>query len=202
MTKIEEYPLHNDYSKIFAAIDSLKVIDEQTANKLKDFLSEIKETENRIIPDLKTQACKKGEQALWKSYQSLQEEKLAILDLAHEWDYMEEMSPNLTKDIKVLVRDTIEELEDHVTIIAETQKAHIDLLEIKNSRQFGVFALIVSLIISYAAVWEFFVRDLIANISFPNGLSPDLNFVLSIVALCPIFAILIWGWRNRIVDDS
>ncbi len=202
MPKIEEYPLHNDYNKIFAVIKDFRAIDGQTANKVEEFVSKIKTTENRIIPALKTQACKKGEQALWKSYQTLQEEKLAILDLAHEWDYMEEMTPKLTKEIKVLVRETLEELNDHVTIIGETQKAHIDLLEIKNSRQFGVFALVVSFIISYAAVWEFFVRDLIANISFPNGLSPDLNFVLSIIALSPVFGILFWGWRNRIVEDQ
>ncbi len=201
MTEIEEYPLHNDYNKIFAVIEEFRGIDEQAAATVKEFVSKVKTNENRIIPALRTQACKKGEQALWKSYQSLQEAKLAILDLAHEWDYMEEMTPKLTNEIKVLVRDAIEELNDHVTIIGETQKAHIDLLEIKNSRQFGLFALVISFIISYAAVWEFFVRDLISNIRFPNGLSPDLNFALSIIALTPIFAILLWGWRKRIVDD-
>jgi hypothetical protein len=201
LSNIEEYPLHNDYERIFCVIEGFRAIDEQTGTKVKDFVLKVKTAENRIIPALKTQACKKGEQALWKSYQTLQEEKLAILDLAHEWDYIEEMTPTLTKEINVLVREAIEELQDHVTIIGETQKAHIDLLEIKNSRQFGVLALIVSFIISYVAVWEFFVRDLIANIRFPNGLTPDLNFALSVIALCPIFVILLWGWRNRIVED-
>ena len=150
---------------------------------------------------MKKQTFSQNERELWKTYQNLQGEKLAILDLAHEWDYIEEISAGLTKEVRVLIRDAIEELEDHVAIIVETQKAHIDILEIKNSRQFGILALVVSIIISYAAVWEFFVRDIIANVKFPLGLSPDLNFAISIIALIPIFVTVIWGWRNRVVKN-
>ena len=202
MPKIEEYPIHNDYNKILNAIQNCTQTDQKTTNKIKQFVMDIKAVENRIFRPSKPPTTKQLEQELWKSYQNIQEQKLAILDLAHEWDYMEETSPNLTKETKVLIRDAIEELEDHANIIAETQKAHIDILEIKNSRQFGLFALIVSFIISYAAVWEFFARDLIANIQFPNGLSPDLNFALTIIALIPIFAILIWGWRHRLTENK
>jgi len=31
-----------------------------------------------------------------------------------EWDYLEEIALGLTKEIKVLIRDAIEELQDHV----------------------------------------------------------------------------------------
>jgi len=120
--------------------------------------------------------------------------KLAILDIAHEWGYLEEIALGFTKEVKVLIRDAIEELQDHVAIIVDTQKAHIDVLEIKNSRQFGLLAFVVSIVVSYAAVWEFFVRDIVTGIQFPSGLCPDLNFALSIVALIPIFAVVIWGW--------
>jgi hypothetical protein len=140
---------------------------------------------------MKKQTFSQNERELWKTYQNRQGDKLAILDLAHEWDYIEEIALGLSKEVKVLVRDAIEELEDNVAIIVETQKAHIDVLEIKNSRQFGLLALVVSIVISYAAVWEFFVRDIITNVQFPLGLSPDLNFAISIIALVPIFVAVI-----------
>ncbi len=201
MTENGEYAIHNDYEKIIRAINELKEIDDETAKKIKGFVSKIKAIENRLKPTMKKQTFSQNERELWKTYQNLQGEKLIILDLSHEWDYIAETSPGLTKEIRILFRDAIEELEDHVAIIVETLKAHIDILEIKNSRQFGLLALVVSIIISYAAVWEYFVRDIIAGVEFPFGLSPDLNFAISIIALLPIFVIVIWGWRHRLARD-
>jgi len=201
MTENGEYTIHNDYDKIIRAINELGEIDEETAKKLRGFVLKIKAIDNKLKPSMKRQTFSQNERELWKTYQNLQAEKLTILDLAHEWEYIAEISTGLTKEVRVLVRDAIEELEDHVAIIVETLKVHIDVLEIKNSRQFGLLALIVSLIISYAAVWEFFVREIITNVKFPLGLSPDLNFALSIVALVPIFVIVIWGWRQQLVEN-
>jgi hypothetical protein len=201
MSENGEYTIHNDYDKINKAINDLKEIDKETTIKLKGFVSKIKAIDDRLKPAMKTQTFSQNEQELWKIYQNLQGEKLAILDLAHEWDYIEEIFTGLTKEVRVLIRDGIEELEDHVVIIVEAQKAHIDILEIKNSRQFSLLAMVISIIISYVAVWEFFVRDLISGIKFPLGLSPDLNFALTIVALTPIFVTVIWGWRHRIILD-
>ena len=201
MTENEEYTIHNDYDKITRAISELTEIDEETTKKIEGVVSKIKIIDNKLKPAMKKQTFSQNERELWKTYQNLQGEKLAILDLAHEWDYIEEIALGLSKEVKVLVRDAIEELEDHVAIIVETQKAHIDVLEIKNSRQFGLLALVVSIVISYAAVWEFFVRDIITNVQFPLGLSPDLNFAISIIALVPIFVAVIWGWRNRVVKN-
>jgi hypothetical protein len=201
MTENEEYTIHNDYDKIIRAINELREIDDETAKKIKGFISKIKAIDNRLKPIMKKQTFSQNERELWKTYQNLQGEKLIILDLSHEWEYIAETSTGLTKEVRVLFRDAIEELEDHVAIIVETIKAHIDILEIKNSRQFGLLALVISLIISYTAVWEYFVRDIIAGVKFPLGLSPDLNFALSIIALVPIFVIVIWGWRHRLAED-
>jgi hypothetical protein len=201
MTENREYTIHNDYDKIIRAINELREIDDETAKKLKGFVSKIKAIDNKLKPAMKRQTFSQHERELWKTYQNLQGEKLTILDLAHEWEYIAEISTGLTKEVRVLVRDAIEELEDHVAIIVETLKAHIDILAIKNSRQFGLLALIVSIIISYVAVWEFFVREIITNVKFPLGLSPDLNFALSIVALVPIFVTVIWGWRHRLAEN-
>jgi hypothetical protein len=201
MTENGEYTIHNDYDKIIRAINQLREIDEETAKKLIGFVSKIKAIDNKLKPAMKRQTFSQNERELWKTYQNLQAEKLTILDLAHEWEYIAETSTGLTKEVRVLVRDAIEELEDHVAIIVETLKAHIDILEIKNSRQFGLLALVISIIISYTAVWEYFVRDIIAGVKFPLGLSPDLNFALSIIALVPIFVIVIWGWRHRLPEN-
>jgi hypothetical protein len=201
MVENEEYTIHNDYHKIINAINELREKEEETTTKLIGFVSKIKAIDNRLKPAMKRQIFSQNERELWKIYQNLQGEKLAILDLAHEWDYLESTTTGLTKEASVLIRDAIEELKDHVGILVETQKAHIDVLEIKNSRQFGIFALVVSIIISYVAVWEFFVRDIIVNVKFPFGLSPDLNFALSVIALVPIFVTVVWGWRHRVVEN-
>jgi hypothetical protein len=201
MAENEEYTIHNDYNRIISAINEFQEKDEETTKKLVGFVSKIKAIDNRLKPAMKKQIFSQNERELWKTYQNLQGEKLAILDLAHEWDYLESTSTGLTKEASVLIHDAIEELEDHVGILVETQKAHIDVLEIKNSRQFGIFALVVSIIISYTAVWEFFVRDIIANVKFPFGLSPDLNFALSVIALIPIFVTVVWGWQHRVVEN-
>jgi hypothetical protein len=201
MSENEEYTIHNDYNRIISSINELQKKDVETSKKLVMFVSKIKAIDNRLKPAMKRQVFSQNERELWKIFQNLQGEKLAILDLIHEWDYVESTSTGLTEEVRVLIRDAIEELEDHVGILVETQKAHIDVLEIKNSRQFGIFALVVSIIISYAAVWEFFVRDIIVNVKFPYGLSPDLNFTLSVIALVPIFATVVWGWRHRVVEN-
>jgi hypothetical protein len=201
MSENEEYTIHNDYNRIISAINEFQEKDEETTKKLVGFVSKIKAIDNRLKPAMKKQIFSQNERELWKTYQNLQGEKLSILDLAHEWDYLESITTGLTKEASLLIHDAIEELEDHVGILVETQKAHIDVLEIKNSRQFGIFALVVSIIISYAAVWEFFVRDIITNVKFPFGLSPNLNFALSALALIPIFATVIWGWTHRVVEN-
>jgi hypothetical protein len=168
MIENEEYTIHNDYDKINRAINELAEVDEKTTIKLKEIISKIKIIDTKLKPAMKKQTFNQNERELWKTYQNLQGEKLAILDIAHEWDYLEEIALGLTKEVKVLIRDAIEELQDHVAIIVETQKAHIDVLEIKNSRQFGLLALVVSIVVSYAAVWEFFVRDIVTAIQFPS----------------------------------
>ena len=200
MTDNGEYVIHNDYDKIISTINELVAVDEETGRKTRDFVAKIRNIDNVLKPAMRKQSFSQNERDLWKTYQKLQGEKLAILDLLHEWDYIEETTPGLSREVKLLVRDAIEELEDHVATLTETHKAHIDVLEIKNTRQFSLMALVVSIIISYVAVWEFFARDVLFSVKFPGNLSPDLNFALSFVALTPIFIAVMWGWRHRIVE--
>jgi len=87
--------------------------------------------------------------------------------------------------------------KDHVSVLAESHRAHIDILEIYNTRKIEVLAMVLTTVISYLAVWEFFVRDIIVGLSFPGGLSPYLNYSLVVLTLLPVFAITVWAWIRR-----
>ena len=110
---------------------------------------------------------------------------------------MEEIAKGLSPELDFQIRDAIEELVDHVTVLAETHKAHIDVLEIQSSRKLSLMALVVSTVISYLAVWEFLAREFILNFVFPNGLSPALNYVTLVLSLVPVFVAVFWAWREQ-----
>ena len=107
-----------------------------------------------------------------KSINYSKERSLLLLDLSHEWGYIKETVRGINPKLDILVKDAMQELTDHIATLAETHKAHIDILEIYNTRKIEVLALIITAVISYLAVWEFFVRDLLVGFTFPNHLSP------------------------------
>lgn len=143
------------------------------------------------------EAHSQNERQLWKEYQHLQQEKLVLLDMSHEWEYLEETVKDLNPKLNFLIKDAIDELTDHVAVLVETHRAHIDILEIQNTRRLSVNALVVSAVISYLAVWEFFAREFIVSIVFPPSLSPALNYVIVILTLVPVFVAVLWAWLNR-----
>lgn len=96
-----------------------------------------------------------------------------------------------------MVKDAIDELTDHIGVLAEYHRAHIDILEIYNTRKIEFLALIITAVVSYLAVWEFFVRDLLVSLVFPYRLSPNLNYLLVILTLMPVFVAVIWAWLKR-----
>jgi hypothetical protein len=197
MAENGEYAIHNDYVKISKKIDELVEVDEETVKKIMGFVAEIREIDNKLKPAMRKQSFSQDERDLWRTYQRLQGERLAILDLAHEWDYLEETSTGLGREVRLLIRDAIEELEDHVGTLIQTHKAHIDILEIKNNRQLALTALVISVVISYFALWEIFVRDFLQSLALPNGLSPALNYVIELITLVPVVIAVVWGWRWR-----
>jgi hypothetical protein len=159
------------------------------------FVASVKKETARIEPTLKKET--NSERELWEDYRHLQREKLAVLDLNHEWDYLNQTVKDLIPKLDFLVTDAIEELHDHITVTAESHRAHIDILEIYNTRKIEVLALVVTVIISYLAVWEFFVRDLFMNLIFPDHLSPNLNYLAVILSLMPVFVTITWAWLRR-----
>lgn len=190
-----EYSVHVDFEKIRVEAEKLRGADRETTERIFAFLKSLKEVTARIEPTLSKET--NSERELWEDYRQLQREKLAVLDLSHEWDYIIEPVKESNSKLDVLVRDAIEELNDHITVQAESQRAHIDILEIYNTRKIEILALVITAVISYIAVWEFFVRDLLVSIVFPYGWSPTLNYVIVVISLSPVFASAIWAWLKR-----
>ena len=190
-----EYVLHINFEEIKAEIDGFQEVDRDLASKITSFILRLKKTTSRIEPTLRRET--NNERELWEEYKQLQREKLAVLDLSHEWDYIDQSLKDINPKLDFLVKDAIEELNDHISVLAESHRAHIDILEIYNTRKIEVLALIVTVIISYLAVWEFFVRDLLVSIVFPYGLSPSLNYLSVILTLLPVFATVAWAWLKR-----
>jgi hypothetical protein len=190
-----EYSVHFDFDKIKAETEKLQGASKDTIDKIDLFLDSLKETTARVEPTLSKET--NNERELWEDYKQLQREKLAVLDLSHEWDYVSEEIKGSNPRLDFLVRDAIEELNDHIGVLAESHRAHIDILEIYNTRKIEVLALVVTVVISYIAVWEFTVRDLLVSFMFPYGLSPRLNYVIVILTLLPVFVTVVWAWVRR-----
>ena len=190
-----EFVLHIDFDEIKVEIDSLPEIDKELSRKITSFILRLKKTASRIEPTLRKET--NDERELWDEYKHLQREKLAVLDLSHEWDYIDQSVKDINPKLDFLIKDAIEELKEHIGVLAEYHRAHIDILEIYNTRKIEVLALVVTVVISYLAVWEFFVRDLLVSIVFPYGLSPSLNYLSVILTLLPVFVTVIWAWAKR-----
>jgi hypothetical protein len=190
-----EFVLHIDFEEIKTEIDGLPEIDKELSGKITFFLLRLKKAASRIEPTLKKET--NNERELWEEYKQLQREKLAVLDLSHEWDYIDQTVKDISPKLDFLIKDAIEELHDHISVLAEYHRAHIDILEIYNTRKIEVLALVVTVIISYLAVWEFFVRDLLVSLVFPDGLSPALNYLTLVLTLLPVFITVIWAWVKR-----
>lgn len=190
-----EYVLHINFNEIKAEIDELRKVDSELSSKINGFISCVREATIRIEPILTKET--NNERELWEEYKQLQREKLAVLDLSHEWDYIAQNIKDINPKLDFLIKDAIEELNDHISVFTESQRAHIDVLEIYNTRKIEILALIITAVISYLAVWEFFVRELLVGFVFPNGLSPGLNYLLVILTLMPVFGTVSWAWLKR-----
>ena len=190
------YIIHTDFDEIIVEISKLQEVDKKVVDEVTSFVNSLKELSVKVEPAMK-RVSHDDERQLWKEYQQLQQEKLVLLDLSHEYESMQATVEKFNSRLDFLIKDTLGELKDHIGILAETHRAHIDILEILNTRRIEILALIITAVISYLAVWEFFVRDILQSIVFPADLSPNLNYLLVIITLLPIFAAVIWAWRNR-----
>ena len=192
----DAYTLHTDYEKIFQEL-KFQRIDKDSIKKVTSFVNSLRDLTSKIQPVLELEAHSRYEKELWNRYEQLQRDKLLLLDLSHEWKFLKESTKGLGDNLNFLIVDAIEELTDHINVIIETHRAHIDLLEIQNTRRLNILVLIVSITISYVTIWEFIAREFILNIAFPYALSPVLNYVILLLTLLPIFALTLYAWLSR-----
>jgi len=188
--------IHVNSDGIKEEIAKLQNIETNLANKLTTFLSSLHELTLKLEPALRRESHE-DEQQLWKEYTQLQQAKLLVLDLSHEYNYFERQVQSINPNLNMMLKDAIDELSEHVSVRAETHRAHIDLLEIRNTRRVSVSAITISATIAYLAVWEYSVREFIDTANFPSGLSPGLNYALSVLTLIPVFAAVIWSLISR-----
>jgi hypothetical protein len=167
-------------------------------NKLTTLVEALMEIGRKIKRTAGDEALEQNEAELWRTYQQLQKERLRILDLSHEWNPLKERLGSFGSDLVFLIEDALDESVDHVTVLVDTMRAHIDILEIKNTRRLTLITLAVSITISYLALWEFFAREFILTYQFADGLSPDLNYALIVISLAPLFWALVMAWRYRV----
>jgi hypothetical protein len=192
------YAIHTDYEEILEEAESLKGESQAFIKATVDLISELRSASVRLKSLMTKQSFDQDERVLWKNYQLLQEEKMLILDVSHEWNHLKETGRNPNIELDVQIRDAIGELIEHITVLEETLRAHIDIIEIQSSRRLSLVAIVLSVIVSYLAVWYFLVKDFILNFVFADGLTPDLNYIMVLVSLAPIFFIVAWGWHERV----
>ena len=183
------YIMHTDFDEIMNEIAKLQEVNKKLENEITSFVNSLRDIGSKIEPTMKRES-KVDEKQLWAEYQQMQREKLVLLDMKHVYEDYKELVKELNPRLDFLINDTLGELTDHIEVLTETHRAHIDILEIFNTRRIELLALIITAAISYLAVWEFFVRDLLTDIVFPYGI------LLAIFTLTPAFATLIWGWFN------
>lgn len=198
MNSNNAYAVHTDYDEILKEVNRLESESQTFKKATIGIIEAFRDTSMRLKPLMNRQTFEQDERLLWKNYQQLQEEKLSILDLSHEWNHLKETSTKANSELEAQIHDAIDELVEHITVLEETLRAHIDIVEIQSSRRLSLIAIVLSVVISYLAVWYFLVKDFVLSVIFPSGLSPDLNYIMVLLSLVPIFGVIAWGWHERV----
>ena len=100
-----EYALHINIGEIEAEIGKVQAVNKELAVKVTAFFLRLKNTTNRIEPILRRET--NTERELWEEYKQLQREKLAVLDLSHVWDYINQGVKEVNPQLDILVKDAI-----------------------------------------------------------------------------------------------
>jgi len=192
----DAFIIHVNYEDVLYEIAKLKNIDKNLFDKLTSFVISLRETTLKLEPVLRRESHA-NERQLWQEYTQLQQEKLLVLDLSHEYNYLEQKVQAHNPNLNAMIKDTIQELSEHMAVRVETHRAHIEILEIRNARRLSINAILVSATIAYLAVWEYSVREFVTAIDFPSGLSPGLNYAIAVLSLLPVFIAILWSVLKR-----
>src|SRR5512137_1990474 len=114
--------IHVNYDGILEDIAKLQSSERNLANKLTQFLSSLRELTLELEPALKRESHE-DEQQLWKEYTQLQQGKLLVLDLSHEYDNFERQVQSINPNLNVMLKDAVDELSEHISVRAETHRA-------------------------------------------------------------------------------
>jgi len=191
----DAFIIHVNYEAVLSEIGKLQNLDKNLVDKLTSFVISLREITVKLQPILRRESHE-DEQQLWQEYTQLQQEKLVVLDLSHEYGYLEDTVQAHNPNLNLMIKDTLEELSEHIAVRVETHRAHIDILEIRNARRLSINAVVVSATIAYLAVWEYSFREFINTIDFP-GLSPGLNYAIALLTFLPVFAAILWSLLKR-----
>ena len=192
----DAFAIHVNFENVLNEIAQLQNVDRNLCDKLTSFVVSLRETTLKLEPVLRRESHE-DEQQLWEEYTQLQQEKLLVLDVSHEYDYLEGTVQAHNPDLNAMIKDIIEELSEHIAVRVETHRAHIDILEIRNARRLSINAVVVSATIAYLAVWEYSFREFITAIVFPSGLSPVLNYAIAVLTILPVFVAIFWSLLKR-----
>jgi hypothetical protein len=192
----DAFIIHVNYEDLLNKVTSLSNVDQKIVDKLASIIVSMQEITLKLEPVLKRETHE-DEQKLWQEYSQLQQNKLLVLDLSHEYDYLEDIIQTHNPNLDIIIKDPIDELREHIAVRIETHRAHIDMLEIRNARRLSINAIVVSATIAYLAVWEYSLREFINTIDFPSGLSPGLNYIIAMLTLLPVFIAILWSLLKR-----
>lgn len=192
----DAFIIHVSYEDILNEAAKLRDVDKKLVDRLTLLVLSMRDITLKLEPAL-TREIHSDEQKLWQEYMQLQEKKLLVLDLSHEYNNFEDTVHAHNVNLDVMIKDALEELSEHMAVQAETHRAYIDILEIQNARRLSLNAILVSGTIAYLAVWEYTVREFITAIEFPSGLSPWLNYMIAVLTLLPAFAAIVWSFLKR-----
>jgi hypothetical protein len=192
----DAFIIHVNYEDILNKVTILSNVDQKIVDTLTSIIVSMREITLKLEPVLKRDTHE-DEQQLWQEYSQLQQNKLLVLDLSHEYDYLEDIIQTHNPNLDIIIKDAIDELSEHIAVRIETHRAHIDMLEIRNARRLSINAIVVSATIAYLAVWEYSLREFINTIDFPSGLSPGLNYIIAILTLLPVFIAIFWSLLKR-----
>jgi len=203
MVSIDVFLVRTEYNELIRQIDELRNVDEGFQTKLKEIVVTLRDISNRMKQIRREYSSNQNETELWDNYQRLQKERVSLLNLSHEWKTV--WIPSLHKEFHHLIspiQNAIDELTNHVMISEDTLRAHINILEIENSREnrkvmrkLSFMALLVAVVIPYITLWENFAHDFMLSFLFPWSLSPYLNWVILLLSLVPVVWALIRAWR-------
>ncbi len=192
----DAYIIHVDYDEILNEIAKLRLTDKSLADELTSYIISLREITLKLEPVLRRESHE-DEHQLWHEYTQLQNERLLVLDLSHEYNYIEDKVQAVNPNLNIMIKDAIEELNEHITVRVQTHRAYIDILEIRHARRLNINAIVISTVIAYLAVWEYTIREFVTGIDFPLGLSPVLNYVIAVSTILPVFAVILWAFINR-----